>query len=146
MPWVCQDLQVRPRSKYDILDKQNWAFCIENGCRGSLSINKFGFCKFAINCFRKHENQKCDNELCEIRKCPLRHPKNCRYFAEFNKCKFGSFCKFNHDGIKNLKFDQEIELLKKELDYIKNGMKEREMEIKEKDEEIKKVSKKWNVE
>ena len=63
----------------------------------------------------------------------------CRYFVEFNKCKFGSFCKFNHDAIGNRKFDQEIEMLRKELENVKNGIKEKEMEIGDKDEEIKKV-------
>lgn len=103
-------------------------------------FNKFGFCKFEINCFRKHENQKCENEHCDIQKCSLRHPKRCKYFAEFNKCKFGSFCKFKHDEIGNIKFDREIEMLRKDLENVKNGIKEKEIEIREKDKEIKKVS------
>ena len=88
----------------------------ENICQ----FNKFGFCKFKNNCFRKHENRKCDNEYCEIRECPLRHPSKCRYFVEFNNCKFGTLCKFGHDTIEKGKVDKEIETLQMQLEEVRH--------------------------
>ena len=94
----------------------------ENICQ----FNKFGFCKFKTNCFRKHEERKCENEQCEIRECPLRHPKKCRYFVEFNNCKFGTFCKFGHDAIEKRKVDKDIETLQKQLVEVKHDICEKE--------------------
>ena len=33
---------------------------------------------------------------CENRKCLKRHPKTCKYFERYNRCKFGVYCAFAH--------------------------------------------------
>ena len=106
----------------------------------SVYSTNSGFFKFENNCFRKHENQKCDNVQCEIPECILRHPKKCRYFIEYNNCKFGNYCKFDHDVIENGKVNEEMETLRKQVEEVKNRIIEKEQEIKLKDEKIKKLS------
>ena len=69
-----------------------------------------------------------------MKKCHLRHPKKCRFFALYRNCKFGPFCRFNHDIIDAVKDTEEIETIKKQLDELKRR-------IMEKDEEIDKTNK-----
>ena len=57
----------------------------------------------------------------------LRHPRRCRYFQEYKYCKFGEYCKFNHEEFED---DTEITEIKKKLEELKR-------EINAKDEEIK---------
>ena len=38
----------------------------------------------------------CEDESCDIIKCMKRHPKKCRYWANFGRCKFGTFCSYKH--------------------------------------------------
>ena len=87
-----------------------------------------------------HVNEHCENELCEIRTCRLRHPKPCRYFRDFRRCKFSN-CKFKHiileienDSIEKIK--REHEDIKAKLIVIDQKMKkldcqERLLEIEE---------------
>ena len=58
--------------------------------------NKFGFCKFGEVCRKRHVSEKCLESSCEILSCNLRHPKICKYFKEFRRCKFGEYCCFDH--------------------------------------------------
>ena len=97
-------------------------------------FNKFGFCKFRNNFFRKHKDNICENGQCEVRKFPLRHPKKCRFFVMYKNCKFGTFCRFNHVFIDVFKDSEEIEKIKKQLDEVKK-------EIMERDEKIDKLNK-----
>ena len=59
--------------------------------------------------FRKHEEKKCENEQCVAKECPLRHPKKCKFFAMYKNCKFGTFCRFDHDIIEEVKDTEEID-------------------------------------
>ena len=58
--------------------------------------NKFGFCKFLTSCRNYHVNEKCQEISCENRTCLKRHPKICKYFELYNRCKFGEYCAFEH--------------------------------------------------
>ena len=58
--------------------------------------NKFGFCKYGVKCRKKHEELKCENSSCEIFDCNKRHPKECKYFREFNRCKYNEYCRYEH--------------------------------------------------
>ena len=98
-------------------------------------FNKFGFCKYGKQCFRYHESKVCENADCEVLQCSLRHPKRCRFYAEYHYCKFGEYCKFSHERVE----DRKIKLIKKELDEVKKHLSEKEMEIKKIDEEIRKT-------
>ena len=104
-----------------------------SGNKRICNFNKFGFCKFGKASFRKHEDVKCDNDGCEIWECSFRHPKSCRYFQEYRKCKFGDYCKFSHDLLVNGN-DKEISEIKAKLEDLRLGIinKEKEIEIKNK--------------
>ena len=36
-------------------------------------------------------------ESCETVNCPMRHPRPCKYFNIYKRCKFRSFCLFAHE-------------------------------------------------
>ena len=79
-------------------------------------FNKFGYCKFRNNCRKLHVNECCESETCEIKECELRHPKPCRYYRDFRRCKFSN-CKFKHvdyenDVIKKIESDNKDILAK----------------------------------
>ena len=106
--------------------------------QGSIcKFNKFGFCKFGGKCNRKHENKLCKNKDCEVKSCPLRHPRMCRFFLEFNYCKFGSYCRYKHEKYSNEVSTKEIEDLKNTLECLKNEIAKKVEEIDIKDNEIK---------
>ena len=46
-------------------------------------------------CKNLHVDEICENSSCLITSCNRRHPRECRYFREYNRCKF-TLCKFNH--------------------------------------------------
>ena len=71
----------------------------QNVCR----YFKFGHCKFGDTCRLLHNSEKCENVSCEITSCKLRHPRTCKFFREFKKCKFSEWCSFKH-----IKTDQNI--------------------------------------
>ena len=64
----------------------------ENVCQ----YYKFGHCKFQTNCPKKHIHELCQEKNCEIRKCSLRHPKLCRFYLQYGRCKFDP-CSFKHE-------------------------------------------------
>ena len=57
---------------------------------------QFGHCKFGEKCRKSHVKENCDNTICDIQACQLRHPKPCKYFAIYKFCKFGDYCDFKH--------------------------------------------------
>ena len=59
--------------------------------------NKFGFCKYGVTCRKNHEEIKCENSSCDIFNCNKRHPKECRYFKEFKRCKYNEYCRYEHN-------------------------------------------------
>ena len=42
----------------------------------------------------------------------------CRYFSQYNYCKFGEYCKFKHGEFRSSEIDKEIEKLKLEIDKL----------------------------
>ena len=87
-------------------------------------FNKYCFCKFRVNCGRYHENQICEIENCEISKCSKRHPRQCIFYEQYRRCKFGDFCSYSHE-VKEL----EAPLIIMESTYeIRNIRKEYESE------------------
>ena len=59
-------------------------------------FNKFGHCKFSTRCRQFHLNEICENELCESQNCLKRHPRVCRFYNQYQRCKFGEFCSYLH--------------------------------------------------
>ena len=92
--------------------------------------NKFGFCKFGNTCLRKHENTKCENK--SIWNCSLRHPRSCKYFREYKRCKFGDFCKFSHD----IFVDEDVEKIRVELGTLKIKIANKDKEIEQLNEKM----------
>ena len=91
-------------------------------------FNKFGFCKFLDRCKYRHEQRICENGNCEIEKCSLRHPKNCRYWKEFRMCKFGDYCFFNHKI--NDDENDEIKTYKDRIDDLEKVLRANTEDIK----------------
>ena len=76
-------------------------------------------------------NQICQNELCPVLGCPLRHPRKCCFFFEFGKCYFGTYCNFSHDNIANKKTSEEIDEIRKEMKKVKSKIKEVKIKLKD---------------
>ena len=85
--------------------------------------NKLGYCKFLDTCRRKHVNENCENNNCQIVYCEKRHPKQCYYFSFFKHCKFNEFCRYSHETLqessdykyKNLSSNPEISSINEKL-------------------------------
>ena len=110
--------------------------------------HKFSHCKFGKFCHFKHVDKKCQDSVCDAKKCDFRHPRKCLYILQKKSCKFGDFCSFEHnfepspaesdelsEQIKHLEEvivskDLEINNLEKKLDEL-----ERKMHIENSDEE-----------
>ena len=79
--------------------------------------NKFGFCKFQETCRFKHVKEICQEKSCEIETCSQIHPKECRYYKEYTRCKFGSYCFFRHEDkprVNIQKFEEKINTFEEE--------------------------------
>ena len=85
------------------------------------SFNKYGFCKFRLNCRRQHVMKKCE----QLSYCSFRHPRGCRYLIENGFCKFGEWCLFEHT--KKVNDDQEVIKEKsKQIETLENILSEKE--------------------
>ena len=93
------------------------------------SFNKYGFCKYLETCRNFHEKEICENSQCEVRKCPLRHPKICKFLRDNGYCKFGEFCYFSHKIKKHTDLT-EVKDLKKKVLAMENSAKEKDDLIK----------------
>ena len=51
---------------------------------------------FLETCRKQHVHNICANDSCEITNCKKRHPKICRYYTQYHRCKFSSFCSYSH--------------------------------------------------
>ena len=107
---------------------------------------KFGYCKYKDTCRKKHNSEICENTSCEIRNCLLRHPKICRYFRDFGRCKFDELCAFKHieaetTSSKRLEMlEKKVEENKKIIDQLRLAQKKIEKDLKERDTEIRKLN------
>ena len=62
---------------------------------------QFGYCKFQENCRKEHILEICKTPSCPMVGCPLRHPKNCKFFSIFGICKFGEHCAYLHRSLRD---------------------------------------------
>merc|ERR1719319_1209158 len=80
----------------------------------------------------KHENEICENSVrnvCTNQSCRKRHPRECRYFVQFGRCKLGEACAYSHaGGSKNHK----VEKLEKEV----KEMKEENMKVDQLEKQV----------
>ena len=94
---------------------------------------KFEHCKYA--------KEVCDDDNCDTQQCIKRHPRTCKFFKEFKRCKFNQYCSYSHANedvksevaelkskinameIQSLEKDREITGLKETITQVKDEMK-----------------------
>ena len=99
-------------------------------------FNKFGFCKFRINCRKQHILEICSNQNCESKRCSLRHPKLCRYFRDIGYCKFGEWCKFKHENGTSKEMEGKFKMLDAKFETMETNYNILRQCISEKEEII----------
>ena len=70
----------------------------------------------------KQKEAKCESNKCDGKNCDKRHPRQCRFYNEHGRCKFGEECLFNHV--------EELKVVKEKLDLVVIQMTENFFEIK----------------
>ena len=63
--------------------------------------NKFGHCKFQRLCRNHHIDVICNDSNCDVINCNNRHPMKCKYYQNFQRCKF-SQCSYKHEEWKKV--------------------------------------------
>ena len=91
--------------------------------------NKFGYCKFSERCRKHHVNEICENTSCSISECRQRHPKICRYFDNYGRCKFFP-CAFKHETRNSIIVNEE-RTFSENYKFIENEIKEKSRMIDE---------------
>ena len=84
----------------------------------TCKFNQYGFCKFGTHCRKHHIMDICPIYQCMDKVCTLRHPRACRFFFQFGRCKFGDLCAYLHNS-SNKTLEDEIKVLKSEVESIK---------------------------
>ena len=103
---------------------------LENVCL----YNKFGYCKYRETCKLRHVKELCSERDCEIDKCCRRHPRECRFYRDYNRCKFGEFCFFTH-----LVTQQKVVMSDVKAERIETKLKTLEKQNEEMSEKILKL-------
>ena len=96
--------------------------------------NKYGYCKFGGKCRRFHVQEICQETMCEIQKCCKRHPKKCKFFEQFNYCKFGEYYLFSHNVFND--FEIEVKQIITRLETLEKVIQEKEKAIQTLNEKL----------
>ena len=102
---------------------------------------RHGFCRYKDNCRKQHVVEVCEHEHCQDPYCIKRHPRICRYYRDWNYCKFGSYCYYKHTSWKS-GFDElntQIANLLKVIDEMENSKKHMSAEISALELKIKRI-------
>ena len=103
------------------------------------NYNKFGYCRFGDKCNLTHNNQVCDKTGCPVANCDFRHPKQCKYFKTYQRCKFTTYCSYKHDenltNSENMKtkmhtFEDNVSKLEKSLEVAEKKIESLKKMIK----------------
>ena len=70
-------------------------------------FNKFGHCRFQTTFRKRHVGKICEKDQCNIQSCSERHPRECTYYRDFGRCKFGTYCSFRHRNSKDEKIKEQ---------------------------------------
>ena len=81
------------------------------------TYNHYGHCKFGSKCRKFHAKDICSIPMCQSKECMMRHPKPCKFFAFYGRCKFAEYCSFTHNKTSDV--EKELETLKQEINEIK---------------------------
>ena len=96
----------------------------------ACKFHQYGYCKFGLTCRKFHTPHTCQQPQCSDKTCLHRHPRKCKYFTNFGSCKFGDDCSFSHKSETSNGFSKKtIDMLKSELQSVKDSLKEKEIEI-----------------
>ena len=96
--------------------------------------NQFGYCKYNRQCLLKHVDIVCENPECQISKCNLRHPKECLWFQDYQRCKF-QICAYRHD--RNINFRKDVKILNYKSKKLEHLIQIKEAE---EDEQVQRVN------
>ena len=110
-------------------------------------LNKFGFCKFNERCIYRHVTLVCEDYKCDVSKCEKRHPKICRFYRDYKRCKFTVGCMYKHENTYDIleKFQKKFEEVKcnhndkdieEKLESMENKIEVQRKQIEEKKSEI----------
>ena len=105
----------------------------QNVCR----YFKFGHCKFNDRCRLLHIKEECENPYCDIRLCNLRHPKTCKFFNEYNRCKFSDYCSYKHKVNINKMSPVEMKEILEKLESMNKTIQDKDKVINELVEKVK---------
>ena len=105
--------------------------------------NKFGYCKLMGDCEFFHTEEICQDSLCEIKNCKKRHPSACKFYLHYGACKFGTNCRYDHDGINN---KNEIKERMKALEEMCTSLQARCDEVNEECKELREDAQKKKLE
>ena len=106
-------------------------------------FNQSGFCKFQSHCRKQHYMEICTNTQCSMVTCVYSHPRLCRYFNNFGRCKFEESCAYLHkkdDSLSDFRKDQE-----KEIKKLRNEVEELNKQVIELRSILKKISNSQNL-
>ena len=96
---------------------------------------KYGYCKYGVRCRKKHNETRCEIQDCDVSKCEQRHPHECKYYRDYKRCKFGSYCLYDHvDHVDPVLV--ELKQIKEKLDVLVNEIEKKNLEIKHLSEEL----------
>ena len=96
--------------------------------------NKFGFCKYKERCMQIHIDDPCDDFDCDAKMCNRRHPRECKYFRYYKRCKFDP-CKFTHID----KMSENLNQIRKIKDSIDVKIAEIDAKMDKLNEEMKDI-------
>ena len=113
--------------------------------------NKYGYCRHQELCRSLHVKEVCVSASCDSLNCMLRQPITCKYYTNYNRCKFNP-CAFKHienageTDIENLRKENK-ELLEKvdKIDKELKALNERESESEMIIDRLNQIEKKFEL-
>ena len=86
---------------------------------------------------------------CEVDQCFYRHPRECKFYREYQKCTFGTVCCFRHETsfnmLKNGALSHEIKILEENMEILRQQIREITINLKQKEQEIEFLKKNQDV-
>ena len=97
---------------------------------------KYGHCKYSDICRYRHINTICVKEDCDIASCSERHPKVCKFYQDYGRCKFNP-CSYKHSRTKNqFEFESKIEILEEKIKNLEKVLDDKSKDIEVLDKTI----------
>ena len=91
--------------------------CLEAVVRKHFQI---GYCKFREQCVKQHVEELCEISNCKSKACSKRHPKVCKFFTQYNSCRYNEKCAYTHTVTTE---QSDIGALLVKVDHLENNLK-----------------------